>query len=228
MTLKPQLDQTDQLILYLVTNLTKGVPHLLVESSGVLTTMLAKLLFLVDVRSMQTSGSQATNFRYIRYKYGPYPLAQFEERLEELQSWGLHAIPKVSVIEDRPYRIYRLQEKRKAQLHLVPSIQLLADEVMTTFANQKLEDVLTYVYSLDFVRNVPFGGEIDLRLLRPEEGDALTRVVTAFRLELSSSLSPEHIAALALARREASNENIELARAMIEKQRRAFRRKEGS
>ena len=222
------LDQTDRLILYLVKNLTEGMPHLLVESGGVLTTMLAKLLFLVDVSSMETSGNQATHFRYIRYKHGPYPIAQFEKRLDSLRWLGLQPLPKVTIEDERPYRIYRLTEKLKVSLDLPPSVKLLADEVMITFANQPLKDVLEYVYSLDFVRNVHFGQEIDLRTLQPREDDILTRVLASFQRELSCPLSKEHLAALEQVKQEPSNENIELARTMFGKQRKAFQLKQGS
>ena len=118
MTQRPSLDQTDRLILYLVDSLTRGVPHLLIEGGGVLTTMLAKLLFLVDVWSIQASGSQITDFRYIRYKHGPYPLRQFEERLESLTSWDLYAIPQTRMEDGRSYRVYRLKESPKTAIGL--------------------------------------------------------------------------------------------------------------
>jgi len=220
-------DQTDQLILYLVKNLTKGVPQLLLEGGGVLTTMLAKLLFLIDVWSMQTAGSQATDFRYVRYKFGPYPLAQFQERLERLEPWGLYATPNVSIEEGKPYRIYRLTKGHEARLDLSPAIKLLADEVMTTFANQTLGQVLIHVYGLECVQNTAFGEAIDLESLRPKQ-DILQKVLRVFRDDLSAGLSEQHEAVLKEANKEASNENVELARAMAEKQRRAFRLKHGS
>jgi hypothetical protein len=218
-------DQTDRLILYLVGKLTKGVPHLLVEGGGVLTTMLAKLLFLVDVWSMQVSGSQATNFRYVRYKHGPYPLTQFEERLGLLEKQGLRPMPKESIVDGKQYRIYRLSKEPKLSLELSPQVQLLADEVMTTFANRKLEDVLRYVYTLPFVRDVPFGEQINLQVLKPTE-DALTQVFKLWGADLGAPIPKDHLSALELALKETSNENIQLAQAMKEKQRKAFRLKE--
>lgn len=222
-----QLDPTDEVILYFVRKLTEGAPDLLLEGGGVLTTMLAKLLFLLDVWSLEAFGFQATDFRYIRYKYGPYPLTQFEERLEELRDWGIYPTSNVSVLEGRTYRVYRLGRPSMAVINVPAGTRLLADEVMTTFATQKLEDVLAYVYSLDFVRKTPFGAAIDLETLMPKD-DPLTQALRIFKQELSSPLPTEHYGVLEQANRETSNENIEMARAMIEKQRRAFRLREGS
>ena len=227
MTQANSLDQTQRLILYLVINLTKGVPHLLVQSGGVLTTMLAKLLFLIDVWSAEIDGSQVTDFRYIRYKFGPYPLAQFEERLEKLQEWGLYPIGKVSIEEGKRYRIYRLDRKPEVSLDLPSRVKLLADEIMTTFATQKLDDVLSHVYSLDFVRKTPFGEPIDLELLR-KKADVLSGALNLFGRDLGTPLPEEHRNAVEQARKEGSNENVEMARAMTEKQRKAFQFKQGS
>jgi hypothetical protein len=221
-----QLDPTDQLILYLVRSLTEGSPDLLLEGGGVLTTMLAKLLFLLDVWSMEAFGFQATDFRYIRYMYGPYPLTQFEERLENLKNSGLRPVSGVS-LEGKLYRIYRLDLDPKVRISLEPKNKLLADEVMTTFATQKLEEVLEHVYSLEVVRKTRFGEPIDLELLKPTD-DALTQALRIFRHDLDTPLSAEHSEVVEQAEKESSNENIEMARLMIEKQRRAFRFKEGS
>lgn len=219
------LDQTDRLILYLVDSLTRGVPDLLIEGGGVLTTMLAKLLFLVDVWSVQASGSQVTDFRYIRYKHGPYPLTQFEERLDNLAPRGIYATPHVRIEDGRKYRIYRLMEHTKTAIDLSPQVRLLAEEVMTTFANQKLEDVLEHVYSLDVVRRVPFGAEIYLQPLAPKIEDAVTQATRLFKTELAEPVPSEHIQALEEASKEASNENVKTALAMRKKQRSAFRLK---
>lgn len=217
------LDQTDRLILYIVCNLTTGARDLLLEGDGVMTTMLAKLLFLVDVWAMQSFGSQATDFSYIRYKFGPYPLAQFDERLEGLKEWGLSRTEKETIEDGRRYRIYRC--RLKTEVELPSNIKLLADEVMTTFATQRLDDVLAHVYSLDFVRKAAFGAPIELESLKPRQ-DALTRVLSLFKDGLSEPVSKEHNEAVEQAQGETSNENIEMARGMREKQQKAFRLKQ--
>lgn len=225
---RPPLDLTDRLILYLVKNLTEGSPDLLLKGGGVITTMLAKLLFLIDVWSMETNSAQITDFRYIRYKHGPYPVSQFEDRMERLGPWGLNAVGQVSQDGEKHYRVYRLADPTQTLPGLPDYVQLLADGVMSNFANQKLADVLAHVYALPFIRRASFGKEIDLGQLKPKGNNLLDEIAVALGEELERPLSAEHLAVLKQDQSAATTDNNETARAMRLKQRKAFRQKYGS
>jgi len=189
--------------------------------------MLAKLLFLADVWAMQAYGIRATDLCYIRYKYGPYPLIEFDQRLERLKSCGLQVVPKFTVVDGKKYRIYRLPGPLSRSVELPDKMMLIADEVITTFANEKLEDVLSHVYSLPFVKSAAFEALINLEPLRTRE-DLLDKALTKFRAEISKPVSAEHLSAMKEAKRDLTNENIELAETMKEKQSQAFRFKQSS
>lgn len=221
-------DNTDHLIMYLVDRMEKGDRDLgLKPNRGVLTTALAKLLFLVDVLAVQATSKKVTDLQYIRYKFGPYPLVQFEERLSNLEGRELVRQPGVS-IEGNVYGVFRLGQRPRFRPTLTGMIRLVADEVLTEFGNQRLDEILEHVYSLDVVRRCAFGDLIPLESLGPVgvgEGDLVSKVAKFFSNALLAPLPEAHLNALREAAREETNENIRIADAMRDQQRQAFQRK---
>ncbi len=222
-------DIIDHLILYLVDRMQKGDRTLgMRQNQGVLTTTLAKLLFLVDVLTVQASGKRVTDFQYIRYRFGPYPLAQFEERLSKLEGWELTRQPGIST-EGKVYRVFRLGGRPRFRPTLITGqIRLFADEVLTEFGEQRLDEILEHVYSLPIMYRCKFGDPIPLESLQPvkTDEDLVSMIAKVFSNSLLAPLPEAHLVSLREAAQEETNENVQIAERMREQQRQAFRRKD--
>jgi len=189
-----EFDQTDHIIAYLVSKMAPPSSR-----KKILTISLAKLLFLVDYEHFKARGSQATDLTYVWYKYGPYPLTDFEPRLKKLEGYEITRLPMDREIDGRPYNLF------------------------CAGAHPRFAPLMQYVYSLDIVKGLQFGEAIDFgQLAKTEDEVFLETVARAFEQELAHPLSPEHMKVVQEALSEPTNENIETAKKMLVRQRHAF------
>lgn len=210
-------DQTDHLI---STILRKLAPR--VGKKGVLTIFLAKLLFLIDCEYFRLKGTQATDFRYTWYKHGPYPPVAFEERLEKLEGYEIARLPMTRVVDGRPYALFYAGSQPRFEPHLEEPLNGIANRLIEIFKDADWEILLQYVYNLDIVKGLEFGMLIDfggLPTMKTADEELLAAVATAFETELAQPLSKEHMNVIKDALREPTNENIEMARRMLNRQR---------
>lgn len=217
---KLEFDQTDQVIVSLINKLA---PH--VRKKGIVTIFLAKLLFLVDCEYFKATGSQATDFRYIWYKHGPYPPVDFEERLQKLEGYEVIRLPMTRLVDGRSYTLFYAGTRSRFTPHLDEPLRSIVDKITEIFKDATWETLLQYVYSLDVVKGLELGDAIDFSraTTKTEDEIFLERVTSAFKEELSRPLSPEHIKAIQQALSEPTNENIETAKRMLARQRAASR-----
>lgn len=217
---KLEFDQTDHIIVSL---LNKLAPH--VGSRGILTIFLAKLLFLIDYEYFKATGRQATDFRYVWYKHGPYPLIDFEERLQKLDGFEIIRLPMTREVDGRPYNLFYAGTRPRFTPHLDKSISSIVDRTTEIFKDANWETLRQYVYSIDVVRGLQFDEVVDFNRIRGKTEDEvfLEKIASAFREELTQPLSVEHIRAIQRALSEPTNENIETAKRMLARQRAASR-----
>lgn len=215
-----EFDQTDHIIVSL---LNKLAPH--IGRRGILTIFLAKLLFLVDYEHFKATGRQASDFRYVWYKHGPYPLVDFEERLQKLDGYEIVRLPMTRDVDGRPYNLFYAGTCPRFTPHLYKPLSSIVDRVTEIFKDAIWETLLQYVYSLEIVRGLESGDAIDFSrvAVKTEDEIFLEKVASAFKEELSQPLSVEHIKAVQLALSEPTNENIETAKRMLARQHAASR-----
>lgn len=213
-------DTIDHLITYLVAKLAPRV-----SGKGVLTISLAKLLFLADYEYFKAIGKPATNLRYIWYKYGPYPLTDFEPRLAKLEDYEIIKAPMTRVIDERPYNLFYQGPHPRFTPFLDPQLKQIVDRLIEIFADAPWEALLQYVYSLEIVKGLQSGETIEFGRIavKTEDETFLDTVADAFREELVKPLSQEHYRVIQKALKEPTNENIENAKRMLPLQRRASR-----
>jgi len=105
-------------------------------------TKLMKLLFLIDRELHRRFGS--TVFRWKMYKYGPFS----REVLDVLDDMEIDGFIVAKVTDDAI--IYELVSTTPAELP--QGVKEAADQILETWARQSLDDLLTYVYNLEEVK----------------------------------------------------------------------------
>lgn len=217
-----EFDLTDNLIVYLVKQLAPRRK----PGSGILTIVLAKLLFLVDYEYFKQTGTQATAIRYSWYRHGPYSLQDFEPRLKLLEGQEIIRLPMTREVDGRPYNLFKEGPKPRFSPELPIDIKKQADRVMYIFGQSSWQDILSYVYSLGFAKDMKLGQSIEFNnILKPASPDEafMSSIADTFRGELVQPLSSAHMQVIEQALKEPTNENIENARRMLLHQKRAFK-----
>ena len=105
-------------------------------------TKLMKLLFLIDRELYRRFG--ATVFHWKMYKYGPFS-REVLDTLDDMEIYG----SVVSRAEEDAI-IYELASTAPADLP--QEVKEAADQVLETWAHRSLDELLTYVYSLEEVK----------------------------------------------------------------------------
>lgn len=139
--------------------------YLIKQLNGVLgKTHLQKLLFLGDLLSMKKFKTQITPLKYRKYFYGPYSSA-VEDYTKHLERRGWIEIKQLPLDKTTKYiRYYTKKEinvKPKLLEKIGPEKTLLLDEVIHSFGNMNLQDVVDVVYKLEIVEKTPPSSPLD-------------------------------------------------------------------
>ena len=110
-------------------------------------TKLMKLLFLIDRELHRKFG--ATLFHWKMYKYGPFS----REVLDVLDDMEVDGFVVAKVTDDAI--IYELASTAPAEL--LPEVKKVADHTLETWTRRSLDDLLTYVYNLEEVKEAWLG-----------------------------------------------------------------------
>ena len=105
-------------------------------------TKLMKLLFLIDGELHRRFGS--TVFRWKMYKYGPFS----REVLDVIDDMEVYGSVVAKVTDDAI--IYELAST--APVELPQEVKETADKILETWARRSFDDLLTYVYNLEEVK----------------------------------------------------------------------------
>ena len=105
-------------------------------------TKLMKLLFLIDRELHRRFG--ATVFRWKMYKYGPFS----REVLDVLDDMEIDGFVVARAEEDAI--IYELASTAPAELP--QEVKETADQILETWARRSFDELLTYVYNLEEVK----------------------------------------------------------------------------
>ncbi|NAZ32769.1 MAG: DUF4065 domain-containing protein [Pyrobaculum sp.] len=110
-------------------------------------TKLMKLLFLIDRELYQRFG--AAVFRWKMYKYGPFS----REVLDILDDMEIDGFVVARAEEDAI--IYELASTAPAELP--QEVKEAADQILETWARRSLDELLTYLYNLEEVKEAWLG-----------------------------------------------------------------------
>jgi len=105
-------------------------------------TKLMKLLFLIDRELYRRFG--ATVFRWKMYRYGPFS----REVLDVLDDMEVYGSVVAKVTDDAI--IYELASTAPVELPQV--VKETADKILETWARRSFDELLTYVYNLEEVK----------------------------------------------------------------------------
>jgi hypothetical protein len=147
---KKPLDRTTQIVvLYLISRL-----------DGVLgKTHLQKMLFLSDLMSVKKFKEQLTAFAYKKHLFGPF-CNEVDQYIESLKSNGLIEERKIPLLSnpEQTYSRYYLKKQVSGAAKTVlakeigPDKIILVDEIIDSFGNMSLQDLLDIVYDLQLVK----------------------------------------------------------------------------
>ena len=219
-----EFDQTDHLIVYLISKLP---PYIDKQHGGILTFQLAKLLFLIDYEYFKVTGKQASNLKYVWYKYGPYPLTDFEPRIQKLEGFEIVRLPMTREIDGRSYNLFYKGSNPRFKPLLTEQVKLIVDKQIFIFGEVPWEILRQYVYSIDILQGLKLKQPIDFTKIslletKPED-DFLKAIARAFKEELELPLSDEHLTTVKESIDESTNDNVETAKRMLARQRLAYR-----
>lgn len=140
--------RTLSIILYLISRL-----------NGVLgKTHLQKLLFMTDLISSKRFQEKMTAIEYKRYLHGPYS-SQLDDYTDFLIKEGLIESKELPFISNPSKKYFRYYSKKPVAIkqsllkNLGSEKMLLIDDVIGSFGNMSLKDVLEVVYNLQIVKD---------------------------------------------------------------------------
>jgi len=143
--------------------------YLISKLNGVLgKTHLQKMMFLADLLSAKNFQQQITVMEYKKYHYGPYT--------QDLDEYIKFLVNK-KIIEERAFNFNSDPEKHYSRYYVLKPFTdkgllikevggsdkaLLLDDIINSFGNLSLQEVLDVVYSLQETKRTDFNGPIEL------------------------------------------------------------------
>lgn len=161
------LDKTTLLIMYYYVQSLNGVLG---------RTHLQKLLFLTDLLSSKKFGLPISKLKYIKYTHGPYS-RNLNDYIEELEKKQLVIEKKFQITIDprQYYSRFHVNKQYNSKDRIIKELGLekvmLLDEVVQSYGNKSLQEVLNFVYSLEEVDGASFASPIELaKTMSKKEG----------------------------------------------------------
>lgn len=132
-------------------------------------THLQKLMFLSDLLASKKFKTPISKMNYIRYTHGPY-CRDFDSYIEKLTKDKLieeRVLPMFSDPSKTYSRFYinntmNINIKKHILSMLGQDKAMLLDEVVQSYGNKSLQEVLDFVYSLEEVKDAQFESPIDM------------------------------------------------------------------
>lgn len=139
-------------------------------------THLQKLLFLTDLLAMKKFKEQITALEYKRYLHGPYS-SKVEEYTNHLSGRGYieskeFPLSMGNSTYTRYYSKKRIPIKEKLLKEMGPDKFVIVDEVVDSFGNISLQNLLDIVYSIPSVKESKMDDSLDMlevaKKIKPE------------------------------------------------------------
>lgn len=132
--------------------------YLIERLNGVLgKTHLQKILFLSDLLSVKKFKEPITKLQFAKYHYGPFS-DEVDGYIEHLERKGVVESRKFPLLSRDGQSYFRFYFKGKDTLRkilsqiLAPEKIVLLDEIISSYGNASLQEVLDVVYSLETVQ----------------------------------------------------------------------------
>lgn len=158
---------------------TVAIIYYLIEHlDGVLgKTHLQKMLFLIDLLSTKKFKEPLTKLNFQRYHYGPYSeeVNNYISRLETKEQIIVKVLP-FSDNEDKTYTRYYYNNKGSIKNYLYKELGaekvMLIDEIINSFGNKSLQEVLDVVYSLETIKKADLCKPLEMaQIIKDEENN---------------------------------------------------------
>jgi len=121
-------------------------------------THLSKLLFLTDLLSIKKFNKPLSDLKFVKYHYGPYS-KKINSYLDYLKEKGYIEIKEIPFIsEPKFYTRYHSNKKVQISNIILEALEgnsekkTLLDEIVNSFGNISLQQLLDIVYSLQIVK----------------------------------------------------------------------------
>jgi uncharacterized protein YwgA len=145
------------------------VLYLIERLNGILgKTHLQKILFLTDLIATKKINTQITVLDYKKYHFGPFSV-ELQEYTKELETKGLiteKEFPFASDASKKYTRYYFKQDGRSAKPTLLKNLGneklMIVDEIVGSYGNMSLQEVLDIVYNLQIMEKTPKNKPLDI------------------------------------------------------------------
>ena len=122
-------------------------------------THLSKLLFLTELLSIKKFKEPLTDLEFVKYHYGPYS-GRINEYLQNLKEKGYIEIREIPFTnEPKVYTRYYSNKKAPINKFIFEALdgdsekKTLLDEIINSYGNISLQQLLDIVYSIQIVQN---------------------------------------------------------------------------
>lgn len=122
-------------------------------------THLSKLLFLTELLSIKKFKEPLTDLEFVKYHYGPYSdrINEYLQNLKEKEYIEIREIPFTN--EPKVYTRYYSNKKVPINKFIFEALdgdsekKILLDEIISSYGNISLQQLLDIVYSIGIVKN---------------------------------------------------------------------------
>lgn len=130
-------------------------------------THLQKMLFLTDLLATKNFKNKITAIDYKKYTFGPFSeqLDAYTSMLKERNLIQIREFPFISEPEKTYTRFYlakKINSKSALLKVLKPEQVLLIDEIVNSYGNLSLQEVLDIVYDFQIVKNSKQNNPLDM------------------------------------------------------------------
>lgn len=156
--------------------------YLIEKLNGVLgKTHLQKMLFLVNLLSVKKNKEPLTKLQFEKYHFGPYS-KEIEEYTKHLKKKGLIEERKfpLSNSKDKTYVRYYFKHSGSIKKQLFEKIgakkMLLLDDIINSYGNICLQDILDVVYSLQTVKKSKLHTPLEMAQIIKEDNNEVEEI----------------------------------------------------
>ncbi len=144
---------TEQFLAFIIKNL----------SGKVTKTQLVKLMYLADLKSVEFTGEQITNVKWIRYTFGPYDM-KLDKRLALLEKENYICVSAKSKTKnhDEIYFLYSYKGPSEIELDIDANRKQIINTILEQYGTFTLQALLDHVYNTPPMSGAEKGQELDL------------------------------------------------------------------
>ncbi|MFC1615408.1 Panacea domain-containing protein [Patescibacteria group bacterium] len=164
----------------------KIIYYFIEKLDGVLgKTHLQKMLFLTDLLATKKFKEPLSKVKFQKYRYGPYS-EEINEYIKDLKNRDLIRVQEFPYNTDKTKTYTRFYSNKKGSVktQLLKEIGaekiLLIDEIINSYGNVSLQEVLDVVYKLEMVKQTELCKPIEMAKIIETEKNNNTDIIDIF------------------------------------------------